>query len=485
MKPTAISYNRFYLFVAVISLAGFLLRCVNTDYASFNADELYSMLSVHPGNSWYEILYMQRTYQPPAYFMLLWGWTELFGYTEFSARFLSVLGGTFAIVLSALFGKKIQGNRLGLFLAFLVAFNPMQIAYSIEARFYIFTYCVAVMALWLHWHLLWNRSSTYFIFIILAGINAALCYFHQFGIFFVFGLFLHDLWVARKEGDKNYLVKKLGVYVLAALCYAPWFFWGILQGLATTNFWLKEINIWQYFTFSLSYSTAINLLLCGFIGYYLLRMSDKNVRFGSLFLVIVFTVVAIPLLYSFIRIPILVDRYSMVMTPAIYVMLGLALIDVYDRIKLFQLRLVGSIALLFAFSYAGFNLSVVDRENRLHKQPWREMGAWLKKQPDLKEANVYANGILLKNRFTIDFYIEPDKKAIPLYTINLGKDRKMYLVESSYVWSIDPELLKKVKKDYVVDVVPFHTDKTDFGRIYICTRKRQTIPVPQNTAHAF
>jgi uncharacterized membrane protein len=476
--------KQFFFFVSLVTFAGALLRLSNLTYASLWADELYSMLSVHPGNSWYEILYMQRTYQPPAYFMLLWGWTSVFGYTDFSARVLSVLGGILAIVLSALLGKKIKDNRLGLLLAILVAFNPMQIFFSLEARFYIFTYCIAVMSLWLQWHLLWKRNASLFLYLVLSGINAALCYFHHFGIFFVFGLFLHDLLVFRKEKDRAYFFRKLGVYSLAAILYSPWFFWGLLQGLSTTNFWLKEINLWQYFIFSLDYSVVMNIGLCGLVMYYLFLLFKGEIKYGGLFPVLVLSVILLPLIYSFVRFPILVDRYSTVMAPAIYLMIGIALLRIYDRLRQANLRVAGSVIFLAAFSIPGIYMSLLNKE-KLLKQPWREMSAWLKQQPDLKETNVYASGIWLKNRFTIDYYLAPGKKAKQFYDMKVGEDTKMYLVESSYVWSIKPDLLEKIKAAYEIQIVPFLADRADFGRIYICKKKQLVDTAQQNTAHAF
>src|SRR5690242_17301688 len=154
----SINSRKFFLMVLIIiTAAGGIIRFINITYSSLWADELYSMLSIYPGNTWYEILYMQRTYQPPGYFMLLWEWTKIFGYTEFSARLLSVLGGTLAVFLTGMLGKKIKNETLGLLLALLVAFNPSQIYYSLEARFYVFTYCIAVCSLWLHWHLLTTK----------------------------------------------------------------------------------------------------------------------------------------------------------------------------------------------------------------------------------------------------------------------------------------------------------------------------------------
>lgn len=464
------SVKYFTLLLLVITLAGGVLRYVNITYASLWADELYSMLSVRPGNSWYEILYMQRTFQPPAYFMLLWGWTKVFGFTEFSARLLSVIGGILAIVLSALLGKKVKDERLGIILAMLVAFNPTQILFSIEARFYIFTYCIACCALWLHWHLLVGRPKGFFQYFLLACIYAGVVYFHQFGMFFVFGLFVHDVVVFVREKDRPYFSRKFLTYVLAALFYAPWFFWGILQGLAVKEFWIKEIDIWKYLTFSMGYPFLVNLLLTGLILYFLFRIRGTRKPPYGLFPVVAGMVILLPVLYSYIRVPVLVDRYGMVMAPAIYIMIGMALLWLYDTMQFRAKQMAGPALFGLLLLIPAIQLVFVDRD-RLVKQPWREMSAWLKSQADYPEVNVYALGIKLKDRFTIDFYINPEKRAKHIVDMKLGEDEKMYLVETNSVWKINPELLQKIGEIYTVDVVPFQKGHAEFGNVYVCVKK--------------
>jgi uncharacterized membrane protein len=470
MSVVLLKNKNFYIYLFIVVLFGAILRFININYSSLWADELYSMLSVYPGNSWYEILYMQRTYQPPAYFMLLWQWTKVFGYTEFSARLLSVLGGIFAIILSALLGRKIKDNWLGLLLAVIVAFNPTQIQYSLEARFYIFTYCVAVISLWLHWHLLINKPRNIILYLFLAGVNASLCYFHHFGLFFVFALFVHDFFVFLKEKHRQYFIQKIITYIVTALLYTPWFFWGLIKGMSTTQFWLKEIDVWKYFSFSMGYPAILTILFSVFILFIIKDLIKKENKYYSLFIFIVLFVIVLPLLYSFIRIPILVDRYGMVMAPVIYLIFGLSFISFIKIIRGTRIRFVIATAFIFLYSTPGVSLTFYQKSN-LEKQPWREMAMWLKGQSDYQQTNIYTKGIFLKNRFTIDFYLLPSKKANHISNLIPGQDDKMYLVETSSVWTLDQNLLEKIYNLYDVSVVDFNKNNVDFGRIYICKKK--------------
>jgi 4-amino-4-deoxy-L-arabinose transferase-like glycosyltransferase len=460
----------FYLILLIIVVIGAGLRFINIQYSSLWADELYSMLSVHPDNSWYEILYMQRMYQPPAYFMLLWQWTKLFGYTEFSARLLSVLGGILAIVLSSMLGKKIKGNKLGIILALIVAFNPTQIIYSLEARFYIFTYCVAVASLWTNFHIQEKKPGRITLYIIIGIINAILCYFHQFGMFFVFGLFLYDLYLFIKERDRIIFIKTVLSYLLTGILYAPWIFWGLVHSLKVKEFWLKEIDLWGYLTFGLGYFTWINIALVLIILFFLFRTFKVEYKKNLLIISIILSVTIIPLLYSFAKFPILVDRYGMVMSPAVYLLLGLSLNELISHISFLRLRQIVFAFTLFLLIFPGLYLSFFNKD-RLEKQPWREMSLWLKEQPDYANTKIYALGFSLKNRFTIDFYLLPGKKATHLNSLILGEDESMYLVETTSVWTIKKELIDEIKVKYDVNEVKFNEGYQEFGTIYACTKK--------------
>ena len=470
--------RNFLLWILVIALAGGLIRFVNITFASLWADELYSVLSSHPKNSLYTILYMQRTYQPPLYFLVLWSWLKLFAYNEFYARLLSVLGGITAIVVSGFLGKKIKDEKMGFLMALLVAFNPTQIMYSLEARFYIFVYIFATLSLLIYWHILQQpKSKNYLIYVLKACIDATLCYLHHFGIIFVLSQFLFDIYLYFKENDRKEFVRKFGGYIITAILYSPWFFWGLLKGLSTSQFWLKEINILKYIQFNFNYSHLLNYLFYGLIIYYIIKIFRKSFYKYHIFLVICLMVIIIPLLYSILRIPILVDRYSMVMAPALYILVILGFIEVTDTLKTWKpycSKIATGIFLIILLS-PGIYMSFIHKE-KLEKQPWREMGQWLKNQEDYEKTKIYSLGILLNKRFTIDFYLNKNKEAVHLTNMKVGEDPKMYLVESNSVWQINDTILSKVRKQYSIKQIPFNKDHSEFGNIYVCEKK----PLAQN-----
>jgi mannosyltransferase len=73
---------------------------------------------------------------PPLYYVLAWAWTKVFGHGEVGLRSLSALFGTALVPVAYRAGTHLLSRRAGLFAAALVAFNPLLVWYSQEARAY-------------------------------------------------------------------------------------------------------------------------------------------------------------------------------------------------------------------------------------------------------------------------------------------------------------------------------------------------------------
>ncbi|MVM34749.1 phospholipid carrier-dependent glycosyltransferase [Spirosoma sp. HMF4905] len=83
----------------------------------------------------------------PSYYAVLWGWTKLFGLSDFSLRFPSVVFSTLLVGLVFLFVRRhFQSERLALLSAFLTAIEPFFIAYSHMARNYSMSFFLTLLA---------------------------------------------------------------------------------------------------------------------------------------------------------------------------------------------------------------------------------------------------------------------------------------------------------------------------------------------------
>jgi mannosyltransferase len=113
------------------------IRFVPLGAQSFHHDEVITVMRVLPG-SFGHMLHEVETSEsnPPLYYALAWGWTKAFGRDEWGVRSLSALVGTLTVPLGYAIGRQLAGRRVGLILMALLAFNPMLIWYSQEARSY-------------------------------------------------------------------------------------------------------------------------------------------------------------------------------------------------------------------------------------------------------------------------------------------------------------------------------------------------------------
>src|SRR4051812_16560510 len=73
---------------------------------------------------------------PPLYYVLAWPWAHVFGTDEAALRTLSALFGIATVPVAYLIGRDLGSRRAGLAAAALVAFNPLLVWYSQEARPY-------------------------------------------------------------------------------------------------------------------------------------------------------------------------------------------------------------------------------------------------------------------------------------------------------------------------------------------------------------
>jgi predicted secreted protein len=86
---------------------------------------------------------------PPLYYVIVWGWTKLFGAGPLGFRSLSALAGTLTVPVMYAAGRRIS-TRAGLWAAALTAVNPAMYYYSQEARAYalVVLFSAAALVLW-------------------------------------------------------------------------------------------------------------------------------------------------------------------------------------------------------------------------------------------------------------------------------------------------------------------------------------------------
>jgi hypothetical protein len=122
--------------VAAITLLGALLRFYRLGHQGFWFDEGNTALLVHLSPGKMLGLIPQSESTPPLYYCVGWVWARIFGYGEVGLRSLSALAGVLAVPVAYGTAARLVSVRAGVIAAALVAFNPLLIWYSQEARSY-------------------------------------------------------------------------------------------------------------------------------------------------------------------------------------------------------------------------------------------------------------------------------------------------------------------------------------------------------------
>ena len=137
MANAARGRSRAFWILAGLVALGAALRFATLGVQSYHHDEIVTasrVLRVGFGHAMDAVGFSESA--PPLYYALAWLWTQVTGNGEWGLRFLSALAGVATIPVAYLAGRELRGARAGVIAAALVAFNPMLLWYSQEARAY-------------------------------------------------------------------------------------------------------------------------------------------------------------------------------------------------------------------------------------------------------------------------------------------------------------------------------------------------------------
>jgi len=330
------------LLLTVITAAAAFLRLWRSGAQSLRIDESFSirwsawpLKPIYHGKTLYAPSLFQATasdVHPPGYLLLLHFWMQAFGTDVALLRLPSEIAGLLAVPALYLLGASLYGRTVGLFAALLGAFSPLWIWHAQEARMYPFLllFCIVstyglVQALehrrWWGWPILF------------AGSVIAL-YMQYFAIFVLFaqGIFVVLHW-------RHYTWRQLLAWVttmaLAALVFLPWALFvlhtpsgGSDPSLQKPNLYTPLIILTGFLFGYLSTPLTSQLLaawpLLLLVALSLTIFAGRMTRRGSLTWLLFLVPVAIPYLVSLTIRPFIAERYLVVATPALYILLAVA-----------------------------------------------------------------------------------------------------------------------------------------------------------------
>lgn len=213
-----------FLIIAIVWL-GFGLRLFHLGAQELRGDEAFSYLFAHqPAAQIIGALVREGDPHSPLHYLLLHGWMNLAGDSEFAMRYLSLIPGVLVLPLLVLLGQQIGGRRLGVGVGVSTAVSQSLVWISQDVRNqYTLAIFFTVLGTWLLLRLTDPQragpAQRHFLWIGYAFTAALAVYSYYYALF---ALGAHGLYLLTTSTRRRWLGVWLGSGAVAGLLFLPW-----------------------------------------------------------------------------------------------------------------------------------------------------------------------------------------------------------------------------------------------------------------------
>lgn len=373
----------------LLILIGAFIRFYKLDFQSAWGDELFTMINSSSEKSSGEIFeILKADVHPPLYYYIVHFFYLIFGDSSLIARIVSVLFGIAGMFSVYYLSKELLNKKVGIIAVALLVFNYFHIYYSQEARMYsmlFFTTTISFLFL-----IKFIKKPTLKSAIVHSIFASLMINTHFFALFTLFAQYLILLYFVIKpyETTSNKILKYSFISgIITVILYIPALII-FFQASGRTSFWIAipERDVYtvmfkEFFGFS---ETAIFISLIAMLFFFLKLFQRKEIEkfklnpekekqvftFFILFIWILITLI-IPLIISFINLPMIVSRYFINIVPALLILIAAGIY--YIKNNLVKLTII-SIFLLFSFT----DLVIVNGYfKRIFKTQYREVSEYV------------------------------------------------------------------------------------------------------------
>jgi mannosyltransferase len=213
-RPRVLGLSTPAQIVIALTVLTAVLRFSTLNVQSIWLDESATMILVRRGFTGMLSHLAASESAPPLYYIMVWGWTKVFGVGALGFRSFSALAGTLTVPVMYLAGRRVS-PRVGLWAAALTAFNPAMYYYSQEARNYALFVLFSAVAFVLWWQALENPNGRRLALWAGASILALLT--HYFAVF----LFVPETLLLARRLDWRRLLLPVGAVVIVGIALLP------------------------------------------------------------------------------------------------------------------------------------------------------------------------------------------------------------------------------------------------------------------------
>lgn len=488
-----------YLLFVLLALGTFI-RFYNLTYTSLWLDEIYSMKAATITASILDVYENSKHDQPPLFFILLQTWFKIFGYSDYVGRALTCIFGILGILSIYFLGKEAKNQEVGLFAAFVTTVNWFHVGISIEMRFYALVFLLSTLSFLFFIKSLKNSNISNLAWYVV--FTSFLLNTHYFGmVLFITQLLIFICYVIFFRKSFGFIIRAAIAGALAGLSIVHWLP-VILHDLQISSFHIKPLTVrylikffWWYFYDPASfviYSIFFLLALRNVYKKVQLKIFAMEDLVISGWLLIGFL---IPLIYSFLKIPLLTNKYCTIQVPAMFVFIGQGFASLMnDKIKTYGIIIITVSAgiILFvarpqykkSFHEDGREIALIyfnskDADKKSWNEDWREVAEFFRDQKAQKRV------IFSQLSWFHEYYFKEYNINFPLdqntcdFTNQVsGADSVYLLLHDHYKNGVSPigflpEQQKVIRENFeLTDIIRFRKSK---ALLYV--RKKGEAPI--------
>jgi len=415
MKIRQFFFSFKFIFLLLVFVA-FILRYFSLDFQSLWLDEIYTMNMGDPANSIPDIYALSKMNDPLSvlYFILLNLFFKIVGFTSFAARFFSLIFGLAGVWFIYLLGKELRNASTGIIAALLLSVNFFHINYSQEARVYTMFMAFSCLSFFTLVRFIKNPGSKTSIYYGLSALLMLLS--HFFGLFSLVaqgGIILISTFYVKGITQKKFIMQSLLSALIVIVGFLPVLPIFLMLTKATSS-WIPPIanNALEGIFNGFFGGSYLVILFAGmFIIYFLVNVfsektkEDNENTFQNLTAVFCLLTIwilgafLIPYYNSFIKLPMLVDRYMISFLPALLMMMAIGL-DMVAKVKL-------RIALVVLF--ATLSILEIALVKAYYKTPTK--ATFREASQFLMENNASKSRIVTTLAYHFDYYFRKQKNT--------------------------------------------------------------------------